>query len=70
MFSYNLVWQLSVLLAIVSSTLIIVSELLSAYYGSANVRVNRKRLNQAAAITTVLFFVTMIFRVTSALLNV
>lgn len=70
MFSYTLVWQLSVLLAIVSSTLIIVSELLSAYYGSVNVRVNRKRLNQAAAITTVLFFVTMIFRVTSALLNV
>ena len=69
MFPFSLLWELSIMLAIISSTLIITSELLSSYYGKANVLLNKKRLNQSALVVTILFLVTMAFRVITVLIN-
>jgi hypothetical protein len=46
-----------------ASTLIIYSELLMPYYGKVDVRLNKKRLNQAALLVTALFVVTIILKV-------
>ena len=69
MFPFNSFWELSIMLAIIASTLIIASELLSSYYGKADVRVNKKRLNQSALVVTILFLATMAFRVITVLIN-
>jgi hypothetical protein len=69
MFSFPLLWELSILLALISSTLIITSELLSSYYGKVDIRVNKKRLYHSAVVVTLLFSVTMAFRVITVLIH-
>lgn len=63
MLLFGLSWEISVLLALMALTLIVSSELLMFYYGKANVRLNKKRLNQAALLVSALFTVTIVFRV-------
>ncbi len=62
-------WELSVLLALMALTLIVSSELLMFYYGKVNVRLSKKRLNQAAFLVSALFVVTIVFRVFTLLLE-
>jgi hypothetical protein len=52
-----------------SSTLIISSELLMHYYEKVEVRLNKKRLNQAAWLVSILFLATIALRVMALLVN-
>jgi hypothetical protein len=66
-FPFILPWELSIMLALMASTLIVYSELLMPYYGKVDVRLNKKRLNQAALLVTVLFIFTIVLRVVALL---
>jgi hypothetical protein len=56
-------WDVSILLAVVAIILLITSELLSPYYGTSNLRINNKRLKNAAIITSIMFLVTVGIRI-------
>jgi hypothetical protein len=62
-------WEISIMLALMAATLIVSSELLMFYYGKADVRLNKKRLNQAALLVTCLFFATIALKVVNLLIS-
>ncbi|XHH09189.1 MAG: hypothetical protein ACFCUE_00790 [Candidatus Bathyarchaeia archaeon] len=66
---FSMLWQLSLMLALMASTLIVSSELLMYYYGKADVRLNKTRLHQSALLVSGLFLVTIALRVVALLLN-
>jgi len=61
-FPLNL-WDVSLVLAVTSIVLLITSEILSPYYGSANLKIEKKRLKNAAITTSILFLVTVAVRI-------
>ncbi len=67
--NFSNLWELSLMLALMSSTLIISSELLMHYYEKVEVRLNKKRLNQAAWLVSILFLATIALRVMALLVN-
>jgi len=48
---YSMLWQLSLMLALMASTLNVSSELFSHYYGKAEVHLSKKRLNRHSRVT-------------------
>lgn len=67
--SLNLLWDFSIVLAVIASALVIASELLSPYYGRTNMRLNKESLQKLALIFTILFSATMIVRIVSVLVT-
>jgi hypothetical protein len=63
-------WDISLLLAVTAIILLITSELLSPYYGRANLKINKKRLRNAAITTSALFLATVAMRVIAIILNI
>jgi len=63
-------WDISLLLAVTAIILLVASELLSPYYGRANLKINKKRLKNAAITTSILFLATVAIRVISIILNI
>lgn len=61
-FPLNL-WDISLILAVTAIILLITSELLSPYYGPSNLRINKKRLKNAAITTSIIFLVTVGIRI-------
>ena len=61
--------DISLLLAVESIVLLVTSELISPYYGAANLKISKKRLRNAAIAMSVLFLVTVAVRITGILLN-
>lgn len=61
--------DISLLLAVESMVLLVTSELISPYYGAANLKISKKRLRNAAIVMSVLFLVTVAARITGILLN-
>jgi hypothetical protein len=61
--------DISLLLAVESIVLLVTSELISPYYGAANLKISKKRLRNAAIAMSVLFLVTVAARITGILLN-
>ena len=61
--------EISLFLAATSITLLVTSELLSPYYGKTNLKINTKRLRNAALATSTLFLATVATRVISIILN-
>lgn len=61
-FPLNL-WDISLVLAVTAIILLITSELLSPYYGTAALKINKKRLKNAAITTSILFLVTVAIRI-------
>jgi hypothetical protein len=64
----NLVFPLSLgdvslLLAVTAIVLLVTSEILSPYYGAANLKINKKRLRNSAMTTSILFLVTVAIRI-------
>jgi hypothetical protein len=53
----------SLVLAITAIVLLITSEILSPYYGPSNLKINRKRLRNAALTTSILFLITVAIRI-------
>lgn len=62
-------WDISLLLAITAIILLVTSEFLSPYYGKSNIRINKKRLKNAAITTAVLFLATVGIRIIAIILN-
>jgi len=62
-------WDISLLLAITAIILLITSELLSIQYGRTNLRLNRKRLKNAAITTSILFIATVAIRIITIIIN-
>jgi hypothetical protein len=62
-------WDISLLLAITAIILLITSELLSTYYGKVNILVNKKRLKNAAMVTSIFFLATVVMRIVSIILT-
>jgi len=61
--------DISLLLAVESIVLLVTSELISPYYGAANLKISKKKLRNAAIAMSVLFLVTVAVRITGILLN-
>jgi hypothetical protein len=60
--------SISLLLAVTAIILLVTAEMLSPYYGRAYVRINRKRLNQAAIVVSLAFLATVAARIIGILL--
>ncbi len=62
-------WELSLMLALMASTLIVSSELLMYYYGKTDVWLSKKRLHRSAWLVSGLFLATIVFRVATLIVN-
>lgn len=70
----NLVFPLSLgdvslVLAVTAIVLLVTSEILSPYYGAANLKINKKRLRNSAMTTSILFLVTVAIRIATMILG-
>jgi hypothetical protein len=61
-------WDISLLLAITAIILLITSEMLSPYHGKINIRINRKKLKNAAFAVSILFLATVAIRIISIII--
>jgi len=61
-------WDISLLLAITAIILLITSEMLSPYHGKINIRIDRKKLKNAAFAVSILFLVTVAIRIVNIIL--
>jgi hypothetical protein len=61
--------DISLLLAVESIVLLVTSELLSPYYGAANLKINKKRLRNTSILMSALFLITVAIRIAGILLN-
>jgi len=61
-------WDISLLLAITAIVLLVTSELLSPYYGRTKIRINKKRLKNAALTVSILFLTTVAIRIINIIL--
>lgn len=55
--------DISLLFAVTAITLLVASEMISPYYGAANLRIDRKRLKNAAMAMSTLFLATVAIRI-------
>jgi hypothetical protein len=62
-------WDISLLTAITAIILLITSELLSPQYGKVNIKINKKRLKNAAITLSIMFLATVAIRVVSILIT-
>jgi len=62
-------WDISLLTAITAIILLITSELLSPQYGKVNIKINKKRLKNAAITLSIMFLATVAIRVISILMT-
>lgn len=62
-------WDISLLLAVTAIVLLVTSELLSPHYGATNLKINKKRLRNAAIVMSASFLITVAIRIVGILLN-
>ena len=62
-------WDISLLLAVTAIILLVTSELLSPYYGKTSLKINKKKLRNAALTTSILFLATVGIRIITIILN-
>jgi hypothetical protein len=62
-------WDISLLLGLASIILLITSELLFPYYGKTNLKINRRKLRNAAITFSALFLGTVVVKMVDILLN-
>lgn len=62
-------WDISLLLAVTAIILLVTSELLSPYYGKANIRINKKRLKNTALTFSLLFLTTVAVRIIAIIIS-
>lgn len=53
----------SLVLAVTAIVLLVTSEILSPYYGTVNLKINKKKLRNAALTTSILFLATVAIRI-------
>jgi hypothetical protein len=62
-------WDVSLVFAVTAIVLLVTSEMISPYYGTANLKIDRKRLKNAALAMSTLFLVTVAIRVSAMILG-
>jgi len=62
-------WDISLLIAIITVILLVSSELLSSQYGKVNILINKGRLKNTAVATTVAFLITVTAQVIIIILS-
>jgi len=62
-------WDISLLLAVTAIILLVTSELLSPYYGKTSLKINKKKLRNAALTASILFLTTVAIRIATIILN-
>ena len=62
-------WDLSLWLAITAIILLTTSAMLSPHYGKANIRINKKRLQNAALAVSILFLITVVIKIIDIMIN-
>jgi hypothetical protein len=62
-------WDISLWLAISAVILLITSEMLSPHYGKVNMRIDRKRLKNAALTVSILFLITVAIKIINLVLT-
>jgi hypothetical protein len=63
------IWDISLLFASTAIVLLLTSELLSIRYGRINIKINRKRLRNAALTFSTLFLATVVLKIATIVLN-
>jgi hypothetical protein len=59
--------DISLLLGVTATVLLITSELISPYCGTANLKINKKRLRNTALLVSALFLATVAIRIATVL---
>ena len=59
----DILWDISLLLAVCTAVLLITSELLSPHYGRINIKINRNKLQNTAIAFSILFLATVAIKV-------
>jgi hypothetical protein len=62
-------WDISLWLAITAVILLITSEMLSPHYGRINMRIDRKKLKNAALTVSILFLITVAVKIINLVLT-
>jgi hypothetical protein len=62
-------WDISLWLAITAVILLITSEMLSPHYGRINMRIDRKKLKNAALTVSILFLITVAIKIINLVLT-
>jgi len=62
------IWDISLLLAVCATILLVTSELLSPHYGRTSVKINRNKLKNTAIIFSILFLATVVLRTAQILI--
>ena len=62
--------DISLLLVITTIILLVTSEFLSPYNGRSNIRINKKRLRNAAITTSILFLATVGIRIITIIFKI
>jgi hypothetical protein len=57
--------EISLWLATTAIILLVTTELISPYYGRTNIRINKRRLKNAALTVSLLFLITVAIRIVS-----
>ena len=57
------IWDASLVFAVAAVILLVTSEITSPYYGPTNLKIDRKRLRNAALTMSILFLVTVAIRI-------
>ncbi len=59
--------DISLLLAVCATILLVTSELLSPHYGRTSVKINRNKLKNTAIVFSILFLATVVYRAATIL---
>jgi len=62
------IWDISLLLAVCATILLVTSELLSPHYGRTSVKINRNKLKNTAIVFSILFLATVVLRTAQILI--
>ena len=65
----DVVSDISLLLAVCATILLVTSELLSPHYGRTNVKINRNKLKNTAIAFSILFLATVIYTAVNILIG-
>jgi hypothetical protein len=64
------IWDISLLLAVCATILLVTSELLSPDYGRTSVKISRNKLKNTAIVFSILFLATVVLKIAFILANI
>ncbi len=64
------IWDIGLLIALFATILVVTSEVLSSYSTKVTIRINKKRLKNAAILMAIAFSVTIALRIASMIIEI